>query len=174
MEPAEKKVVQKLVKRAGKLAIQKGLLKADLPPNVVEGVTDQFAGTYDLLMAGAKLTPEKLTIIFMEKGLGIAKIGSGAHGYQCGIAIAVAAIGLYKAVGALGEAVATEGVLSFLFLLEAADLLDRLYKMDKKCGMSDAVAEKIEVVVTPAYMWYIHGVTEMIGPDLANMSPDWR
>jgi hypothetical protein len=166
----EKKFCEKIVKKAAKEAVKYGLIKAELPSYVASGIADQLAVAYDLVKASSDATqssgsisPEKLTIALLQKGLGMAKIASGNRGWQCGVAVAVLSVGLYKAGGSLVADGVSEGVLTPLFLAEAGSALADAYAMDEKCGISDAVQSKVNEVVLPIYMWFENGVKEIYG-----------
>ena len=102
-----------IVTRASKEAVEKGLIKATLPPHVASGVADQLYCAIDLLKSGAKISPGKLGLILAQKGLGIFKISSGGH-WDCGIAIATVLISIAK-TGIGGPATAFYNAANLLY-----------------------------------------------------------
>jgi hypothetical protein len=166
MSSETSKVIEKLVKTAAKHAVKLGLLKTELPAHVVSGLADQLAVAYDLIResgASGTLKPAKLAQILAQKGIGIGKMGSASRRWQCGIAIAVLSVSLWKATGALIEALGTEGLLTPVFLVEASFALSDAYSMDKVCGISEGIMEEIEDVVDPVYMWLENGIKSLYG-----------
>lgn len=158
-----KDVFIKIVKKASKEGVKAGLIKVEIQDHVASGLADQYAFTYEMISKGKKLTPEKLAIALAEKGIGIAKMGSSDQQVQCGLAVAVVGIGFFKAFRAAAAAVASEGAMTPLLVCETAELIEKIYQMDKKCGVSQAVKNEVVKQVTPAYMWVENGITEWIG-----------
>ncbi|MCJ2081700.1 hypothetical protein [Methylobacterium sp. J-090] len=158
-----KDVFVKIIKKASKEGLKRGLIKADIHDNVASGLADQYAFAYELIAKGAKITPEKLSIALIEKGIGIARMGSAAERYQCGLAAAIVGIGFFKSFRAAAAAAATEGALTPLFLCETAELIEKVYQMDKKCGLSRAVKTEVMKRTEPAYMWFENGIIAWIG-----------
>lgn len=161
-ESVEREIWLKIVKKASKEATKAGLQKMDIPDNVASGVADQFAVAYDLISKGNKLTPTTLSTILISKGLGIARMGSNDQKYQCGIAVVTVGVGFFKICRAGAAAAASEGVLTPIFVMEAAELVESVYKMDTKCGLSDAVLQKVNAVTLPAYMWLDREITNAL------------
>jgi hypothetical protein len=166
----EREIFLKLIKKASKESVKYGLTKSSVPDHVASGIADQRAVSYDLVktsceatLSSRAITPEHLVLALAQKGIGIAKIASGKQGWQCGVAVAVLGVGLYKAFGALVADVGSEGVLTSVFLYEAGSALADLYAMDETCGISSAVEEKINEEVLPIYMWFDRGIKELYG-----------
>jgi hypothetical protein len=159
----EKELFLKIIKKASKEGVRQGLIKGEIQVHVVEGLADQYAFTYELLLKGNKIMPEKLAVALFEKGIGIAKIGGGGSEYQCGISVALVSIGFFKALRSAAAAAASGGTLTPLLLWEVADLMDRVYKMDNICGISEAVQKEVVNRTTPAYMWFEQGIIKWIG-----------
>lgn len=139
--------------RAGIQGSKIGMSKADLPEHVIDGIADQFTVAWELVKTGNKLTPAGLSRILTEKALGVAKITTGDQRVQCGISVAVAAIGVLKSAGALAAAKATFGAGAGLVLIEVAGLMQGVYDMDRTCNISGAVRQKVEEKTTPFFMW---------------------
>jgi hypothetical protein len=165
-DKVQKDVFLKIIKKASKEGIKSGLIKGEIKENVADGLADQYAFTYELLSKGYKITPEKLGVALIEKGIGIAKMGSSNEQYQCGISVALVGVGFFKAFRSAAAAAASDGVLTPLLVCDTADLLDKMYKMDKKCGISDAVEKAVFEKTSPAYMWFEEGITKWIGSQM--------
>ena len=159
----QRDVFVKIIKKASKEGVKSGFIKSEIRENVADGLADQYAFTYEILAKGYKITPEKLAVALIEKGIGIAKMGSSHEQYQCGISAALVGVGFFKAFRSAAAAAVTEGAATPLLICETADLIDKIYKMDKKCGISDAVEKKVLEKTTPAYMWFEEGITKWIG-----------
>jgi len=171
MDPAvEKEIFLKIIKKASKEGVKQGLTQGEIPAHVADGIADQYAFTYELLAKGYKITPEKLTIALAEAGLGIAKLPGGGAEYQCGISVALVGIGFFKAFRSAVAATASGGALTPLLLWEVGDLMDRVYKMDTKCGISEAVQKEAMERTTPAYMWFEQGIIQWIGSQTVHAS----
>jgi hypothetical protein len=166
----EKELFLKIIKKASKEGVKQGLIKGEIQGHVAEGLADQYAFTYELLSKGNKITPEKLAVALFEKGIGIAKISGGGSNYQCGISVALVGIGFFKAFRSATAAAASGGTLTPLLLWEVADLMDRVYKMDTKCGISEAVQKEAMERATPAYMWFEQGIIKWIGSQMISPS----
>jgi hypothetical protein len=159
---ARREIMVKIVKKASRYAMKTGLHKMDIPDNVAGGVADQLIIAYDLISKGNKLTPGALSIILFDKVLSILKMGSNDQRYVCGIAIATVGAGFAKMGRAGVAAVATEGALTPVFVMQAAELLASVYEMDGKCGVSDAVVQKVNAATLPAYMWLDREITNAL------------
>jgi hypothetical protein len=142
-----------LLKSSSKYAVKKGVTKLEIPDSVASGLADQLSVTFDLVKKGGNITPGYLGIMLATKGVGIAKIAGGKK-FECGTAVVTLGIAVTKA------ACFTTWSGPAYALVKAISILSDLYSVDKACGVTDAVAEKVHEVVDPAYIWLERGIWE--------------
>ena len=153
MAAEDEEIFYMIFKSGAKQAVQRGALSAGLPDDVSKFLGRQLAFTFDLLKKGSKLTPGTLGILLAGKTLGVADLAFGPR-YDCAISVLLLATSLTKSIGFT----TFSGPLPLL--VNAASLLADCYSVDKSCGISDAVQERVQAVTLPAAMWLETGVVE--------------
>lgn len=155
MRAEDNEIAYKLVKASAKHAVRQGSIKGGLPDEVAGFLATQLAFTFDLVKKGHKLTPAYLAVLLAQKSLGMASLAS-AHRYDCAITVLLLGTSLTKAIAMT----AFTGPVHLL--ITAAELLSECYSVDKSCGVSDAVYEKIEETALPAYIWMEQGIVQWL------------
>jgi hypothetical protein len=151
-----------LIKKASQKGVEHGLVRSEIQEHVASGLADQYAFTFELISSGTKVTPEKLAVLLAEKGLGIAKLASGDGRYQCGITVMLFGIGFFKSFRAAVAAAATEGLATYLLICEVSELVQTMYELDAKCGVSATARKEAEKRLLPAYTWVENGIFKWI------------
>ena len=149
----EAELFYKVVKSSSKKVVQQGASSLELPEELQRFLASQLSFTFDLIKKGNKLTPACLAVLLAQKGLGIADISMGKR-YDCAISILLMSASLVKAI-----ALTTFTGPAHL-AVTAAELLAESYSVDKTCGVSDAVYQKIEEKTLPAYIWMEQGIVQ--------------
>ena len=148
----------KLVKEASKRAVKKGAATVELSDEIASFLVSQLTFTMDLIKKGHKITPANLTFLFIDKGIGIAKIPYGKQ-YECGIAIAESLILLGKLyVSPVGG--------PLMVAWTAYELMAKAYDLNTACGIS----ERVNNGLGNAHNWAEQGIIQWISTSNINLS----
>ena len=155
MPTQQEEVYFKVFKAAGMQAVKRGMSKGQLPDDVALFLGRQLSVAVDMVKGAPNLTLGKASVLLLQKQLAIANLALGKRA-DCAIAVLLFSTSLVKA----GCFTTLTGGGHAVFV--AVELLSELYSVDKTCGISEAVAQKVEETTVPAAMWLDQGVREML------------